>query len=469
MDGVDRAEVAVSGLRRRSVEQWALVRRSRSNRWPRAVALVAILCRAAAHASDPGHDESVAEAGAEDVTWEESIAVVGQAGGVAPPLGSSSTTIDPARISGSTSSLTRVLADVSGVAENGQGGHFQVFSIRGVSRHRVVSLVSGMRVHSERRAGASVSFVDPLLLGSVSVLRGPATVLHGSGALGGVVQVFPRSFAGWSVRAGYDSQGNENYQVFGYGDARWSVGLARRDAGNAEAADGTRLNSHFTQYSATIRRLWEQGPRRYELLFVPTSGQDIGKANTDFPDRTTTYPRERHQMLRFSVDSETGWRVQAHVHGHSLETEIVEGATRNEVTNDSFDYGARWEHERRLRDALSLTFGLEASGRHDVDAEEKDETGEAVKTLDDAREIETGGFLTLRWERGRTGVETGARVSWLQQQNGSGPEEQGSALSGFAGIVQRVGRRLQRGLYCCCSDAIKIFWFGIACKQISWN
>ena len=328
------------------MEQWALVRRSRSSRWPGIVALVAILCRAAVHASEPGDEASAAAAAAEDGSWEERIAVVAEAGGVAPPLGSSSTTLDPTELSGNTSTLTQALTEVAGVAENGQGGHFQVFSIRGISRHRVLRLVSGMRVHSERRAGASVSFVDPLLLGSVSVLRGPATALHGSGALGGVVQVFPRSFEGWSLRAGYDSQGDENYQVLGYGDARWSVGFARRDAGDAEAPDGTRLNSQFTQYSATIRRLWEQGPRRYELLFVPTLGEDIGKANKDFPDRTTNYPRERHQMLKFSAESETGWRVRAHVHGHDLETEVVEGASRSRVQNDSLDYGMRWEHER---------------------------------------------------------------------------------------------------------------------------
>jgi iron complex outermembrane receptor protein len=368
---------------------------------------------------------------------------VAELGGVEPPLGSSSTTLEPAELAGNTSTLTEALTEVSGVAENGQGGHFQVFSIRGISRHRVLSLVSGMRIHSERRAGASVSFVDPLLLGSVSVLRGPATALHGSGALGGVVQVFPRSFEGWNVRAGYDSQGNENYQIVGYGDGRWSFGLARRDAGDAEAADGSRLNSHFTQYSATLLRAWGDGPRRYELLFVPTLADQIGKANVDFPGRTTNYPRERHQMLKFSAESEKGWRVRGHLHGHDLETEVVEGASRNRVVNESLDYGARWDHERSLRDTLSLTYGVEASGRHGVDAEETDETGATAKTLDDAREIETGGFLTLRWEPGKTGVETGVRATWLQQQNAGDPDENGSALSGFAGIVQRVGERVE--------------------------
>jgi len=424
------------------VEQWTPVRRSSSSPRATAVVLFPILFWAAAQASDPG-DDSVGETLAEGPAWEESIAVVVEAGGVAPPLGSSSTTLDPTELSGNTSTLTGVLAEVSGVAANGQGGHFQVFSIRGVSRHRVLNLVSGMRIHSERRAGASVSFVDPLLLGSVSVLRGPATALHGSGALGGVVQVFPRSFEGWSLRTGYDSQGDENYQVVGFGGAGWSFGFARRKAGDAEAADGSRLNSHFTQYSATIHRGWGAGPRRYELLYVPTLAEDIGKSNRDFPERTTNYPRERHQMLKFSVDSATGWRMRAHLHGHDLQTEVVEGGSRTRVANESLDYGARWERERTVRDALRLTYGLEASGRHGVDAKETDESGNIDETLDAARQIETGGFLVLRWEAGRTGVESGVRATWLQQRNGGDPSEDGSALSGFAGVVQRVGRRVE--------------------------
>ena len=80
------------------MEQWPLVRRSRSNRWPQAVALFAILFGVAAHASDPPDEASVAETAAEDATWEESIAVVVEAGGVAPPLGSSSTTLDPTEL-----------------------------------------------------------------------------------------------------------------------------------------------------------------------------------------------------------------------------------------------------------------------------------------------------------------------------------------------------------------------------------
>ncbi|MEM8995684.1 MAG: Plug domain-containing protein, partial [Acidobacteriota bacterium] len=92
--------------------------------------------------------------------------------------------------------LTELVEGVAGVAENGQPGLFQVYSIRGVSRHRVLTLVSGMQITGERRAGVATSFIDPLLMGAVDVLRGPASTYYGSGALGGVVQIFPRRFEG---------------------------------------------------------------------------------------------------------------------------------------------------------------------------------------------------------------------------------------------------------------------------------
>jgi iron complex outermembrane receptor protein len=310
--------------------------------------------------------------------------------------------------------------------------------------------VSGRRINSERRAGASLSFIDPLLLGTVEVQRGPSTTFQGSGALGGVVQVLPRVHDGWSLRTGYDSSGDENYQVVGYGVDGWSVGFARRDAGDAEAADGTLLNSHFTQYSATVTRSWSDGPRRYELLFVPTLAEDIGKANTDFPTRTTEYPLERHQMLKLSVDSDNGWKLNGWLHAHDLETEVVEqGVSRNQLFNDSLDYGVRWESRTPLTDVASVRWGLQGAGRSGVEAEELSESlagppmTESVKSLDDAHEIETGVFAAVRWQRARTDYEIGGRASWQQQKNSGNPSEDESALNGFAGVTRRVGERTE--------------------------
>ena len=59
--------------------------------------------------------------------------------------------------------VTEMVSETSSVSENGQGGLFQTYSVRGVSRQRVMTLISGMRLVSERRAGVSASFLDPRL------------------------------------------------------------------------------------------------------------------------------------------------------------------------------------------------------------------------------------------------------------------------------------------------------------------
>lgn len=70
--------------------------------------------------------------------------------------------------------------------------HAGVPSIRGLSRGRTVLLLDGARVTSERRAGASASFLDPFFLETVEVVRGPSSVSYGSDAFGGVIHARSR-------------------------------------------------------------------------------------------------------------------------------------------------------------------------------------------------------------------------------------------------------------------------------------
>jgi hypothetical protein len=74
-----------------------------------------------------------------------------------------------------------------GVAVLGQGGLFQVPSIRGAARERTLLMLEAVRVTSERRTGPSFSFVDPLLLEQLSITRGPAPVLYGSNGETGLI------------------------------------------------------------------------------------------------------------------------------------------------------------------------------------------------------------------------------------------------------------------------------------------
>ena len=80
--------------------------------------------------------------------------------------------------------LAEVVNKQPGVAYTGQGGLFQTVSIRGLARQRVGSYFLDIPLLSERRAGTAASFIDPKMLGSVELVRGPASTSYGAGNIG---------------------------------------------------------------------------------------------------------------------------------------------------------------------------------------------------------------------------------------------------------------------------------------------
>lgn len=73
------------------------------------------------------------------------------------------------------------------VANDGAQGQNPV--IRGLKKESIVLLIDGMRVNSAQPQGAIASFMSLGLADRVEVIKGPASVLYGSGALGGVINV----------------------------------------------------------------------------------------------------------------------------------------------------------------------------------------------------------------------------------------------------------------------------------------
>ena len=360
------------------------------------------------------------------------------------PVSVATSVIEPDELAAPPSTLTDMVVAAPAVSQNGQGGIFQTYSIRGVSRQRVMTLVSGMRIVGERRAGVSASFLDPHLMKSVDVLRGPSSTFYGSGALGGVIQVFPRHFESWAVEGGYQSQGNESHLLAGWGDEKWSLGVAHRDAGDSESPDGERLNTGFTQTSGTVQRRWSDGSLHYDLQGVASLGEDIGKSNTDFPDRTTIYPDERHLLLKLAVRSDTKWLLEAWTHPNSLETSVEEENVVSEVENEAFDFGINWQRQVKVAGTVSSRFGIDFFGRRDVNAVEttRDATTGDVdirKTLDNGEDNEAGLYGAMEWNLGRAVILAGARFAYQSQRNADLSSTSDTALTGFAGLVVPLG------------------------------
>jgi len=131
------------------------------------------------------------------------------------------------------------------VASDGAQGQNPV--IRGLKKESVVLLVDGMRLNSAQPAGAVASFMSLGLADRIEVVKGPASVLYGTGALGGAINVLlPQARfepgAKFSAAASYDSasrgvRGTGILNASG-GDHALMLGASLARIGDYKAPDG---------------------------------------------------------------------------------------------------------------------------------------------------------------------------------------------------------------------------------------
>jgi iron complex outermembrane receptor protein len=380
--------------------------------------------------------------------FEEMIVTAGRERGGLEPGSVAVSLVSPDERPVPVGTVVELIQGSPSVAENGQGGRFQAYSIRGVAGQRVQSLVAGARIVTDRRAGATASFVDPLLLSQVDVVRGPYSSYYGSGALGGLTQAIPSRFTDTVVDVGYESQGDSRYARVGAGVGEWSLGLAYRGADDAETPDGSQLYSRFEQWSATVAGRFELGGGATgELMILPAIGRDIGKPNARFPARTTIYPEEDHLITRFTVTWPSSFRIDAWAHPNELRTLNLRAESRETVDNDAFDFGLNLQQELDLPAGWFAQLGLDYLGRRDVtgtEVLEDFETGEITETTTlDGEEDETAVYGSLRRGLGPVNVEFGARYTWQAQSNVGAPSTDDSALSGFGGLTVPLGGGLE--------------------------
>ena len=92
-----------------------------------------------------------------------------------------------------------------GIAISNDSAQGQNPVIRGLGKESTVLLVDGMRFNSAQPAGAIASFMTLGLAERIEVIKGGASVLYGTGALGGAINVLlpqARFVPGFGLEAG---------------------------------------------------------------------------------------------------------------------------------------------------------------------------------------------------------------------------------------------------------------------------
>ncbi len=328
-----------------------------------------------------------------------------------------------------------LITRVPGVAATGQNGIFETFSIRGSGANGILILVGGMPITAQRRAGVPVAFVEPALLGDITVTRGPSVVHFGAGALGGAISIEPRWFDSPFVQAGYATAGDEASLTAGTGSESFSVAASRHQAGDSEAPDGTSLNTSYERLSATLQYRIRLGEFDVDALLLPSRTENIGKSNIRYPMRDTTYPEDSHMLGRVRVRHASGFAVAVHTHDQYLGT-----WNRRPNHADTFsavsstDFGGTTQQTFSSGE-ITTNVGVEYLGRRNVDG--YDASGSVLNrtySLRDGEEDSWSLFAVSDWRMApKLAFEVGARTTSIhQQQAGASSSDNDQAFTGGA-------------------------------------
>ncbi len=152
------------------------------------------------------------------------------------------------------SNIADLVRDVPGVEVllNGAPGAQRIM-IRGEDSERSLILIDGQKIAENKSMDGAPLLIDPNIIERIEVLKGPASVLYGSEAIGGVVNIITKKGGAKPLEAAfsgtYDSS-TDGYQgsgsVFGlYKGFGYRISGTYSDQGNRRSAAGVLGNSAY--------------------------------------------------------------------------------------------------------------------------------------------------------------------------------------------------------------------------------
>ncbi len=193
--------------------------------------------------------------------------------------------------------LAETLNSIPGVSNSSFGPSVGRPMIRGMDSDRVKILQNGVNnLDASNLSSDHGVSIDPLIIEQIDVIRGPATLLYGGGAVGGVVNAIDHRIPKEKLQG-----------ITGRGEVRY--GGANLEQSNAAVVDvGTgNFVMHFDAYNRDSKNLRIPGnaiSNRLESTQVwnPEGGDEAGGVH---PGRYETYPTNHGRKKLLNSQSET--------------------------------------------------------------------------------------------------------------------------------------------------------------------
>jgi len=188
----------------------------------------------------------------------------------------------------SAGTLSDVLNSEPGIAMGRDGIWATNINIRGMGESRLVTLIDGNRVETATDLTASFSMVDVNDIERVEVIKGAQSVLYGTGAIGGIVNIITKdgTYAGkpyltGGLISGFASANKlfSNHAALNAGAEKWYL----RVSGTYSSADDIRTpegilpNSQFSTNNVTAKfGIKPLAHHRFKIQYQRNWGNDIG-------------------------------------------------------------------------------------------------------------------------------------------------------------------------------------------------
>ena len=355
--------------------------------------------------------------------------------------------------------------------------------VRGLKGSEVLHLVDGFRLNAAFFRNAPnqyMGLVDPLNLERIEVLRGPLSTVHGSDAMGGVVQFVTPAPAfrdegpagEWQGSAFYDSAdaGLHVRAAVAAGGERWALraGSSRQDIGHRRAGGGERLpDTAYSTHGQDLRLAW----RLHEAGTLEWLWQDFTQPSTPrydalqagfgqlLPenDEFAFEPQSRRFGLLRYRGSAPGWLADEMVLQAGRQT-LVDGQRARDRGSDIRELqrntsrldGVSLQLRRQAGEILALRYGLEAyRDRIEARASALDlgtgvESPARGRFVDSSRMDSSGAYLVAEWRPGADWrIDAGLRYSRFRTRvpgtsTAPAADVRASDLTGQAGLSRAL-------------------------------
>jgi iron complex outermembrane recepter protein len=263
--------------------------------------------------------------------------------------------------------LMNALATEPGISEVTTGNYAGKPVIRGLSYDRVLVVDEGMRVENQQWGDEHGLSLNGLGIGGVEIVKGPGSLLYGSGAMGGVINLLPEkpadegSIEGHAAVTLFSNTAGEKGELFVKGAGKllnWNFGSSYEEQGDYLTGNNIRAtNSNFNELSQ------HAGIGISTVKFTSSLDWNYTHTELGIPDPTmidssetfavhTIYPS--HQDLRntFISSQSTFFFGESKLkinlgYEHNIREELDPDSTGNEITGlgldlQAFNYDIKW-------------------------------------------------------------------------------------------------------------------------------